>query len=85
MNILKKIFSSKDASSAAQAKERLQIVISHQRYNAKISHLLPKMQQDLIKVINKYVPDIAEDKININLQQREDKAMLELNVAIPQD
>jgi cell division topological specificity factor len=73
----------KAQTSADTAKERLKIVISHQRSNAALSSLLPKIQQDIVAVLRKYVNEIVEDQIDIKLQQQLEQSILELNVTIP--
>lgn len=81
MSILK-LFQ-KTPTSANTAKERLKIVISHQRHNANLSSLLPRMQQDIVAVLRKYVNEIVEDQIDIKLQQQLEQSVLELNVTFP--
>ncbi|MFT4721613.1 MAG: cell division topological specificity factor, partial [Candidatus Azotimanducaceae bacterium] len=43
------------AQSASTAKERLQIVVAHQRATRNQPDFLPEMQQEIINVIKKYV------------------------------
>ena len=69
-------------SSAAVAKERLQILVSHDRIEADKPSYLPKMQKELIGVIQKYV-DIDHDAVSVHLEQEGNREILELNVVLP--
>ncbi|CAG0911537.1 unnamed protein product, partial [Cyprideis torosa] len=58
----KGIFKRKKKPNSAQlAKERLQIVIAHERVDRSGPDYLPQMRRDIMAVINKYVP-IDEDQ-----------------------
>ena len=69
-------------SSASVAKERLQIIVAHERMS-RVSHdFLPAMQKDILEVIRKYI-DVSQEKININLDSEGDCSILEVNVQFP--
>lgn len=70
--------------TAARAKERLQIVVSHQRNNDKEGDFLPQLRHELLKVIGKYV-EIDEELINVQLQREGNCSILELNVTLPDE
>ncbi|MCW5588039.1 MAG: cell division topological specificity factor MinE [Legionellales bacterium] len=73
-------------TSASVAKERLQIIISHERGNRSANaspDYLPMLQQDLIQVISKYV-NIDPEAVKISLDKSGDFSVLELNVALPE-
>jgi len=84
MSFIKRLLKLKrdDKTSAQTAKERLQIIISHERSNNNELDYIPALRQDLIQVIRKYV-HINEDQIKVELGQDEDCSILELNVALP--
>lgn len=85
MNIVKffnDIIKSINKQTAKQAKERLQIVVSHQRATDASPEFISKMRQELIAVISKYV-DVDVNSINVHLQQEGNRSILELNIAIP--
>ena len=69
---------------AAVAKERLQIIISHERAQRNQPDYLPKLQEEILAVIAKYIP-IEKDKVIVNLEHMEDGAVLELNVTMPEE
>lgn len=67
-------------SSASVAKERLQIIVAHQR--GRNDDFLPQLQNELIRVISKYV-DIDPEQVKVELDKSGDTSVLELNVALP--
>lgn len=75
----------KKESAASIAKERLQIIISHERTRLKNSEpdYLPKLQQELLDVIAKYIK-IDRNQVIVQLERMGDNAVLELNVTIPE-
>ncbi|MGB0846025.1 MAG: cell division topological specificity factor MinE [Thiolinea sp.] len=76
-------FSKKKPKSAQLAKERLQIVIAHERLDRGGPDYLPQMRRDIMGVINKYVP-IDEDAVNVQFEKGADCDILELNIALPE-
>jgi cell division topological specificity factor len=78
-------FRSQKKSSASLAKERLQIIVAHERSNRGTPDYLPQLKLDILEVIRKYV-DISQDQVQVQLEQNEDDlAVLELNVTLPDD
>lgn len=73
----------KRVSTASVAKERLQIIISHERAQRNTPDYLPKLQEEILAVIAKYIP-ISRDKVSVNLERLGDSAVLELNVTMPE-
>lgn len=70
-------------NSAKTAKERLQIIISHERNKSGADpEYLPAMRQELLEVIRRYV-DIDDDQIKVELGEDEGHSILELNVTLP--
>lgn len=74
----------KRTSTASVAKERLQIIISHERTQRNTPDYLPKLQEEILAVIAKYIP-ISRDKVSVNLERMGDSAVLELNVTMPEE
>jgi len=69
------------SDSAAIAKERLQILVAHDRRGDGPSYL-PQLQRDLIKVIRKYVA-VDNDAVSVSVEQDGAREVLELNVVLP--
>lgn len=69
-------------TTASVAKERLQIIISHERNQRNTPDYLPKLQEEILAVIAKYVP-INREQVIVNLERIGDSSVLELNVTVP--
>ena len=71
--------------SASVAKERLQIIISHERAQRSTPDYLPKLQEEILEVIAKYV-HIDRDQVVVHLERLNDNsAVLELNITMPEE
>ena len=69
------------ATSAAIAKERLKIVLAHERAGSQAPDFLPRLQKELIDVVGRYV-DIRDDMIRVNLGKSGETSLLEINIEI---
>ena len=70
-------------NSAQLAKERLQIIVAHERIQRQSGVVnLQDLQQKLIEVIADYLK-IDKDQVNVELQRDENRSVLELNVTLP--
>ena len=70
--------------TASIAKERLQIILAHERTGAR-GHkpdYLPALQRDLIAVIAKYIHIDPED-IRVNLERQDNFDVLEVKIELP--
>lgn len=73
--------------TASTAKERLQIIISHERVERNKGNkpdYLPKLQEEILAVIAKYIP-INRDQVSVNLERMGDSAVLELNFTMSEE
>jgi len=77
-------FRSSKPSSASVAKERLQILVAHERASRNQPSYLPKLQQELLAVVRKYVK-VEQDAISVNFEQDENQEVLELNIVLPDE
>src|SRR5579863_6144363 len=73
------LFFSPHRHSAAIAKERLKIVLAHERAGRHAPDFLPKLQKELIDVVCRYV-EIREDMIRVNLGKSGETSLLEINI-----
>lgn len=71
--------------TASMAKERLQIILAHERAgrNAATPDYLADLQRDLIAVISKYV-HVNPDDIKVNLERQDDLEVLEVKIELPE-
>lgn len=67
--------------SAAIARERLKIVLAHERASRDAPDFLPKLQKELIEVIGRYV-EIRDDMLRVNLGKSGETSLLEINIEI---
>jgi cell division topological specificity factor len=74
----------KPQESATCAKERLQIIIAHERVQRDKPDYFAAMQKDLLDVIAKYVA-IDKDDVRVELDRQDGCSILELNVTLPQE
>ncbi|MGB8711681.1 MAG: cell division topological specificity factor MinE [Onishia taeanensis] len=70
--------------TASVAKERLQIIVAHQRGQRDQPDYMPMLERELLEVIRRYVK-VEQDAINISLDRDEDCSVLELNVTLPRN
>lgn len=76
-------FFRKQPASAPQARERLQILLAHERSGRGGADFLPQLQRELLEVVKKYVA-VDDDKVQVQLDRGDDVATLEVNVEIPE-
>ena len=69
--------------TAKLAKERLQIIVSHERSQRNEADFLPLLQQELVDVIAKYV-DIDKEQVKVELERVGERSVLELNIDLPE-
>lgn len=70
--------------TASVAKERLQIILAHERVgrNAKPDYL-EALQRDLVAVISKYV-SIDPNDIRVHLERQDNLEVLEVKIELPE-
>ena len=70
--------------TASVAKERLQIILAHERSGRGKSRpdYLPALQRELVAVISKYVSIKAED-IKVHFERQDNLEVLEVKIELP--
>ena len=82
MSLLSMLFGNKP-KSAAVAKERLQLIIAHERDgSSRAANFLPDLQRELIQVISKYV-NINPEDIRVSLEKQDRYEVLEVKIELP--
>ena len=76
------MFRKEQPSSASVAKERLRVLVAHDRLRTNGPDYLPQLQQEIMAVIRKYVA-VADSDVNVQLEQQGQTSVLELNVTLP--
>lgn len=77
-------FRTSKPKSAAIAKERLQILVAHERSSRNQPSYLPQLQKELLAVVQKYV-NVDQDAISISFEQDDNQEVLELNIVLPEN
>jgi len=85
MGLLSFFKKEKKKNTANLAKERLQILIAHEHSDAssKTPDYLPKLQEELMVVIRKYVK-VADNAVNVKVEKGDNFDTLELNITLPE-
>ena len=69
-------------SSAPVARERLQVLLSHERSVIGKSDLIAVLQEEILAVIAKHVA-VDREAVQIKLDRGESMSMLEIDVEVP--
>jgi len=72
----------KTGNTAAAAKERLQIIVAHERGQRKQPDYMPRMQEEILDVIRKYVK-VDQKDVSVQLDDSNNCSVLELNITLP--
>lgn len=78
------LFRKEERSSASVAKERLRVLVAHDRLRNNGPDYLPQLQQEILAVIRKYVA-IDDQDVNVQLEHQGNTSVLELNVTLPDE
>ena len=73
----------KQGTTASIAKERLSIIVAHERGQRSQPDYLPALQKELVEVIRKYV-NIEQDQVQVALENQGSCSILELNITLPE-
>jgi len=69
-------------ASADTARDRLQIVLAHERISRDGDDFLPRLQKELMEVIPRYVA-VDQNKAVVKLDRGEDVSTLEIEIELP--
>ena len=69
------------AGTASSAKDRLQILLAHERAGTGGQELLRELQADILAVIEKRM-NIGRERIDIQLGQSDDLSTVEINIEL---
>jgi len=72
----------KKKSSAPVARERLQIILAHERAELGQSDLLVTLREEILQVIAKHIP-VERDKVNVSMDRGNEVSLLEVEVELP--
>ena len=80
MNLMR-LFGGRDAS-APVARERLQILLAHERGRSGASDLLEVLRAEILGVVSKHI-DLDPDKVVVRMDRGKFVSMLEVDIEVP--
>lgn len=69
-------------TSAPTARERLQVLLAHERASVGHSDLVAKLREEILAVIAKHV-QVDGDKVSVKMDRGENVSTLEVDIEIP--
>jgi len=72
----------REAASASTARDRLQILLAHERNGRSSPEFLPLLQRDIMEAIERHMK-IGKDNVDIRIERGEDLSTLEINIDLP--
>lgn len=84
MNLFSFVRKPRPAQSAQTAKDRLQILLAHERSSGTAeADYLPMLQRDIIAAIRKHVPIIGDKDVDVRMERGDQMSSLEINIDLP--
>ncbi len=68
-------------NTAQNARDRLKIVLAHERASREAPDFLPNLQKDLLEVVGRYI-DIRDDMLRVNIARAGETSLLEITVEL---
>ncbi|MFD1156708.1 cell division topological specificity factor MinE [Roseovarius aestuarii] len=76
-------FKPRRATSAQTAKDRLQVLLAHERRGGSTApDYLSHLQSEIVEVIRKYV-EVDDEGVDIRMEKGQDVSCLEINIELP--
>ncbi len=69
-------------SSAPVARERLQILLAHERAGRDPSDLIARLREEILAVIEKHI-NVDRDKVKVTMDRGDSMSTLEIDVEVP--
>ncbi|WP_138469437.1 cell division topological specificity factor MinE [Poseidonocella sp. HB161398] len=68
--------------SAETAKERLQILLAHERADGGSPDYLPMLQKEILEVVQRHL-SVNQEQVEVKIDRDKDISALEINIEIP--
>lgn len=75
-------FRPRKPNPAQTAKERLQILLAHERAGGTSPDFLPLLQRDILEVVRRHM-EIDGEQVEVKLERGEELSSLEINIELP--
>ena len=72
----------KETSARDAAKQRLHLVLIDDRAGRDSPDFMPKLRQEIIEVLKKYVPITSEEDVEISIANKDNTSIMELSVSL---
>lgn len=72
----------RQANTASAAKDRLQILLAHERTGRASPEVLPLLQRDIMEAIERHMK-VGGDSVDIRIERGDDLSTLEINIELP--
>ena len=72
----------REVRSADSAKDRLQILLAHERSCCSNPEVLPLLQRDIMNAIERHMR-VGSDSVDIRIERGDDLSTLEINIELP--
>jgi cell division topological specificity factor len=72
----------REVCSAEAARDRLQILLAHERTCCSSPEVLPLLQRDIMNVIERHMR-VGGDSVDIRIERGDDLSTLEINIELP--
>lgn len=81
----RKIFGGdKKVNTASTAKDRLMVVVAHQRGYGSAATYLPKLREEILAVVRKYV-QVPDTAVQVQVQQKDGLEVIEMDITLPDE
>ncbi|MFC5068969.1 cell division topological specificity factor MinE [Flaviflagellibacter deserti] len=70
-------------NSASAARDRLQILLAHEKTSGPASALLFTLREEILAAIAKHV-DVDQTKVNVNMKREETYSIVEIDFEVPE-
>jgi cell division topological specificity factor len=79
-----KLFRVEPKNTASLARDRLKVVVAHQREGrAGGPAYLPRLREEILLVVRRYV-QVADSAVHVNVQREQGLEVLEMNITLPE-
>lgn len=72
----------KATTTAQTAKERLQILLAHERADISTQDILPLLQRDILEAIRRHM-QVDGNAVDIRMERGDERSSLEINIELP--
>lgn len=73
---------SKELTAREAAKQRLHLVLINDRAGQNTPDFLPKLREEIIAVLKKYVPIASEEDVEVNVARKNETSIMEVSVSL---